>query len=364
MCPLVKEKTSKHESGRVLTARKVRCLTQRQESLFKELRHLPPADRRSVLRTFTEEQRRSLERWILLKGRFKRKAKAPRACPRLARRHCGQGCAVAPSGIHRHRRAGRVVYRAGTNLGPFRLFSGYHADRGKAQQRMEALACLRRRTLRKLQALSPRGSCEPGVASKGSKLEVAFRSTLSEYAQSDVGWLRILAQIPAKPWVGRSLVVPTFPAYGTGLDRGLRAFRRLSEFRESLPSQPRMAFLDSGKLAEAWTQLRSAYFDVCVEAGQRPDKVSAKLTRWEDARVQQQKLSSSKLGELSLQDLDSSDTDPLQVDVCRLPKACSAASDKSRGLCRRMKDSKRSLPCFIALEFAANKASKSDPGQL
>ena len=92
------------------------------------------------------------------------------------------------------------------------------------------------------------------------------------------------------------------------------------------------------------------------------------------------------------QDLDSSDTDPLQVDVCRLPKAhslefssacatdlltepdlhkavsplepCSAASDKSRGLCRRMKDSKRSLPCFIALEFAANKASKSDPGQL
>ncbi|OLP76162.1 hypothetical protein AK812_SmicGene43938 [Symbiodinium microadriaticum] len=27
-----------------------------------------------------------------------------------------------------------------------------------------------------------------GVASKGSKLEVAFRSTLSEYAQSDVGW--------------------------------------------------------------------------------------------------------------------------------------------------------------------------------
>eukprot|EP00439_Symbiodinium_sp_Y106_P019167 s2956_g2.t1 len=50
--------------------------------------------------------------------------------------------------------------------------------------------------------------------------------------------------------VGRSLVVPTFPAYGTGLDRGLRAFRRLSEFRESLPSQPRMACLDTGKLAE------------------------------------------------------------------------------------------------------------------
>ncbi|CAE7787361.1 unnamed protein product [Symbiodinium sp. CCMP2456] len=152
-----------------------------------------------------------------------------------------------------------------------------------------------------------------------------------------------------------------------------------------------MAFVDSGKLAEAWTQLRSAYFDVCVEAGQSPDKVSAKLTRWEDARAQRQKLSSSKLGELSLQDPDSSDTE-VRVDVCRLPKAhslelssasaedlltapdlhkavspleaCGAASDKSRGMCRRRKDSKRSLPCFIELEFAANKASKREPGQL
>ena len=90
------------------------------------------------------------------------------------------------------------------------------------------------------------------------------------------------------------------------------------------------------------------------------------------------------------QDTASSDTDDVRVDVWRLPnahslelssascaaqdliteqdlhkavsplEACSAASDKSRGICRRMKDSKRSLsslPCFIEFEFAANKAS-------
>ncbi|CAJ1385649.1 unnamed protein product [Effrenium voratum] len=271
-----------HE-GRKCDRRQRRPSKNQQES-FKRLRQLSPAARRTMLNQLTEGQRLALERWMLRQAQLRckdvKQRKARRSpCGVKMPKSRGGGKDRPGFGIHRQCRAGRVVYRAGVNLGPFRLHTAYDADINKAKSSLEALFCIQqivRRHLARPESLDPEGP--------GKELEVAFRSALEQHGGDR---LRFSVQIPAKRWVGRALATPSFATSGNGLENGLSAWRRLTVARNVVRRQANRHTIlqdDRHEIEAAWQQLRSAYFEICVAAGQRPDLVSAKLMRWEGIR--------------------------------------------------------------------------------
>lgn len=246
---------------------------------FKLLRQLSPNARRCMLDELTEAQRRALERWIL-----RQKAKdVARRRVQSARWQARESAKSSGLGIQRHRRAGRVAYRAGVNIGPIRLHSKYYSDMAKANESLEALLRIQKKVRQELVHFKQLGAGSP----KCSRLEAAFRSALHSLPSHQIAAeLRFLIQIPAKRWVGRALATPSYSAFGEGLNRGLKAWHRLAAARRirSLGETCYTLLRHDAALEAVWHQLRSEYFDICVEAGQSPRRVSAKLMRWEGLR--------------------------------------------------------------------------------
>lgn len=279
-----------------LLGKKERCQARSKASCkehFKLLGQLSPHARRCMLDSLTEAQRCMLERWILRRKSLRSSKDMARMARRRVQSTSWQAAKGPGFGIHRHRRAGRITYRAGVNIGPLRLHSVYYADMAKAQSVLEVMLRIQHKIR---QELAHTKHFEGGV-SKCGRLEAAFRSAL--HSLSDplhcTAELRFLMQIPAKRWVGRVLTTPSYSASGEGLNRGLEAWKRLSAARqvdlEAAPVSQRIrkshymglqqqdATFQAGQTL--WKQLRSEYFEVCVEAGQSPGHVSAKLLRWE-----------------------------------------------------------------------------------
>jgi len=170
-------------------------------------------------------------------------------------------------------------------VGPFRLVSEYTSEQAKAQETLEVLLRIRLR----MQQPKQQSTSEEEATAGDADLEARFRAALSEEDSLCQPFrLRFYAQVPAKYWVGRSLTTPTFPLAGLGLERGLMAWRRLSDARARVHSgrSNRYSILQHHgpkQMEAAWVGLRSVYFDICVECGQSPSRVSARLKRWEAA---------------------------------------------------------------------------------
>lgn len=280
-----------------LLGKKERCQASSKASCkehFKLLGQLSPHARRCMLDSLTEAERCTLERWILRRKSLRSSKDMARTARRRVQSTSWQAAKGPGFGIHRHRRAGRITYRAGVNIGPLRLHSVYYADMAKAQSVLEVMLRIQQKIR---QDLAHAKHFEGGV-SKCGRLEAAFRSAL--HSLSDplhcTAELRFLMHIPAKRWVGRALTTPSYSAFGECLNRGLEAWKRLSAARHvdlgavvSAPKRIRTnhdirrqqqdATFQAGQAL--WKQLRSEYFEVCVEAGQSPGHVSAKLLRWE-----------------------------------------------------------------------------------
>lgn len=233
-----------------------------------------------MLGNLTETQRRTLERWIL---HHKSVSLAQASLPASTAKMLGG------FGVHRQRRAGRKAYRAGVNIGPFRLHTGYYSDIAEAQQSLEALLRIQRNVREQL--AQSKNVFQRGTFSNCGRLEAAFRSALQLHRESllkpSLSEFRFITQIPAKRWVGRALATPSYPTMGKGLDRGLEAWRRLVAARGQVPLRAnRYTMLgdNAADLEAAWKQLRSAYVRVCVDAGHSPNRVSSRLLRWEGVR--------------------------------------------------------------------------------
>ncbi|CAL1153460.1 unnamed protein product [Cladocopium goreaui] len=125
-----------------LLGKKERCQASSKASCkehFKLLGQLSPHARRCMLDSLTEAQRCTLERWILRRKSMRSSKDMARMARRRVQSTSWQAAKGPGFGIHRHRRAGRIAYRAGVNIGPLRLHSVYYADMTKAQSVLEVM---------------------------------------------------------------------------------------------------------------------------------------------------------------------------------------------------------------------------------
>lgn len=285
------------------------CMEARMVQLLKQL---APAERQLTLAEhFSERQRLALERWILarkeaakekkllpstknrrgvraLTGDLQKKVKPTIfAEPSRSQKTKGRLPTSGVTGLHSHRRSGRILYRASVVAGPFRLTTGLTSKIDVGQRYLQVLS-----RIRDLVTLDfPKSSHSEEHASSLDELNrteerfrLALQSELSHlrFPENKALKLHFYACVPASYWVGQALSTPYYLALGPGLDDGLRAWRRLSEARGAVfrGRTNRFSILQRHApedLEAAWLQLRQTYIDVWADAGHCPQKVAARL---------------------------------------------------------------------------------------
>eukprot|EP00928_Gymnodinium_smaydae_P010629 TRINITY_DN14007_c0_g1_i1.p1 TRINITY_DN14007_c0_g1~~TRINITY_DN14007_c0_g1_i1.p1 ORF type:complete len:465 (+),score=40.19 TRINITY_DN14007_c0_g1_i1:258-1652(+) len=303
--------------------------------LHQLLKRLPADRRRRVLeQCFSQSQRLALERWLLSRGADSpgtdafacNVSVAAAAAARTAPFHtCGGAGASSPAfrsgrdfrrckrrqggmvGIHGHARKGRLLYRASIIAGPLRLTTGYSVSFERAQRNRDALLRIRAELGPSIDAICYRGNAVAVGTSPGTntgldtttrQFEERFRAAVAEEQATAIGEdLRIYfcATVPAGHWVGRPLTTPSFKATtATGLERGLRAWRRLNDARSAVYwgrtnrySARRFQCASSGMgIDVAWMRLRQVHLDVWAEAGHCPRRLEERLRELEVAHLE------------------------------------------------------------------------------
>jgi len=291
--------------------------------LYRLLKRIPPEARSAALaRCFSQQQRLSLERWILAQRSLPSNLRAEQ--PRFVW-HAPAGTAVAtargkrqmnrnnvgsrtflggahatgtspPSsvsnGIPMRVIAGRTSYSARAFAGPFSLFAKSAGNLAEASERQQVLDFLQQRYL-VASATKNSAAASREVGESRDVIGQAFCQALTELlANYDKDLLLRMgicfaATVPAKYWVGRSLCTPRFAVMNpVALSSGLRAWRRLSDARGLVKGGPSNRYTilthhTPQELKAAWQQIKTAYVDIWAGTGRCRVGVEANLAKLE-----------------------------------------------------------------------------------
>eukprot|EP00931_Biecheleriopsis_adriatica_P019792 TRINITY_DN13390_c0_g2_i1.p1 TRINITY_DN13390_c0_g2~~TRINITY_DN13390_c0_g2_i1.p1 ORF type:complete len:382 (-),score=73.17 TRINITY_DN13390_c0_g2_i1:21-1166(-) len=273
------------------------------QRLWRLLQRLPTERRRSLLeRSFSEQQRLLLERWVLgrpsppqLRSPSKRQtSKVPRTTVRCTRRIGKAKCAEGPRslagtdasphlpGIMRCYRgkAQNCYFAAHAYVGCLQLLSKTERRLEVALRHLAVLLCIRRRF---------------DVEAQGSTFESRFRAAvfgaLSELdADPEAIGLRFVVSIRTL-WISSPLRSPPYRI--AELEAGLCARRLLWEARAGFPhsAAPGLGPVSFAAVEAAWAKLRQAYARIAGEAGSCPRRADARLRSLEvelQQRLQQE----------------------------------------------------------------------------
>eukprot|EP00403_Amphidinium_massartii_P009658 CAMPEP_0178422424 /NCGR_PEP_ID=MMETSP0689_2-20121128/27167_1 /TAXON_ID=160604 /ORGANISM="Amphidinium massartii, Strain CS-259" /LENGTH=433 /DNA_ID=CAMNT_0020043989 /DNA_START=206 /DNA_END=1504 /DNA_ORIENTATION=+ len=271
--------------------------------IFAALKALPAEERRQVLtHQLSQRQRVALEAWALSQRSMKASTHVTTGrhgeCPSTTcaeelkahqvQRACKQPLSASGASGYRgititaHKHPGGVWYKAKVSAAPFLLHSRKDRDLATVKQFLPLLAAIGKMAVACVGNVAwgePNGACTEQCSALALVLRQEIHQELQLHGMdAEKLGLRILVEVPSKPWVGRMLATPSFTL--AELDQALNAMMTFRQIRGQLSQYNRHSLLAHHSpldLALAWQRLRAAYVDVCVRAGHRRDEVEAKL---------------------------------------------------------------------------------------
>ncbi|CAJ1351359.1 unnamed protein product [Effrenium voratum] len=246
--------------------------------LCKLLCRLPPSKRRSVLQTFSQQQRLLLERWMLAKqpkSMTVEKEASPLKRSRTLQNVCLRKRVQSVVRVTRNRKYRYYLASAAVGDG-LRLITRTVCSLEAALNFHAVLVVIKKRTLL-------------GTGSLDSRFRDALRSTFFDFRMDpdDMG-LKFIVGLRVL-WMKSPLRTPAY-LVASQLDAGLQALQRLHKARGYVKNYV-LRSVSQGELEKRWEQIRGEYLDIMIEAGCERQAVSNRLDvldRERNSKLQEQ----------------------------------------------------------------------------